>query len=150
MTVDVRALLAADEPRWRELWAAYLAFYGQQLPDAVTDHTWRRVVGGLDGYRGHAAVRDGTVVGLAHSVPRTSTWSREPDLHLEDLFVAPDARGSGAGAALLAAVTDRARQLRARKLTWETGADNEVAQRLYDRVAARTTEVHYELDPAVR
>ncbi len=146
--VTVRGATAADEPRWRQLWAAYLDFYGEQLADEVTADTWRRVLGGCDGYRASVAVDAGDrPVGFVHSVPRVNTWSTAPDLYLEDLFVDPAARGAGIGAALIGAVAARARELGARKVTWETDAGNVVAQRLYDRLATRSTEVHYTLEP---
>lgn len=146
--VEVRLATAADEVRWRQLWAAYLDVYAQDLAPAVTADTWRRVLAGQDGYRCSLACdAGGEVVGFVHSVPRVSTWSAAPDLYLEDLFVDPAARGRGVGATLIAAVADRARDLGARKVTWETDADNATAQRLYDRLATRSTEVHYTLAP---
>ena len=148
MSPDVRTATPGDEARWRQLWAAYLAFYGETLPDEVTDDTWRRVLGGRDGYRCLLATLDLEVVGFVHSVPRVNTWSTAPDLYLEDLFVAPEARSRGVGAALIEAVAARARELGARKVAWETDAGNATAQRLYDRLATRSTEVHYTLDPA--
>lgn len=145
--VTVRAVAPTDEVRWRALWAAYLAFYGERLPDEVIAHTWRRVLGGGEGYRALVAVDErGEVLGFVHSVPRVNTWSAAPDLYLEDLYVDASARGSGVGAALIAAVADRAAAMGARKVTWETDADNATAQRLYDRVATRSTEIHYTLE----
>lgn len=50
------------------------------------------------------AVQAGTPIGFALFFPTFSTWTGRPGLWLEDLYVTPDARGSGAGAALLAAL----------------------------------------------
>lgn len=144
--LQVRPATAADEARWRELWDAYLAVYGEQLPEEVTADTWRRVLGGRDGYRCLLAVdAAGSSVGFVHSVPRVNTWSSAPDLYLEDLYVDPGARGAGVGTALIEAVAARARDLGARKVSWETDAGNVTAQRLYDRLASRSSEVHYTL-----
>lgn len=145
MSAGVRAAEPGDEPRWRELWAAYLAFYDAALTEEVTADTWRRVLGGRDGYRCTLATLDAEVVGFVHSVPRVNTWSPAPDLYLEDLFVVPQARGHGVGATLIESVAARARGLGARKVTWETDAANDVAQRLYDRLATRSTQVYYTL-----
>jgi GNAT superfamily N-acetyltransferase len=47
---------------------------------------------------------DGRVVGFALFFQNYSTWTAKAGIYLEDLFVDEDARGSGAGRALLAAV----------------------------------------------
>lgn len=47
------------------------------------------------------ADRDGQAIGFALYFHNFSTFEGRPGLYLEDLFVAPDARGSGAGKALL-------------------------------------------------
>lgn len=47
------------------------------------------------------AERDGVRIGFALFFHTFSTWTGRRGLWLEDLYVTPDARGSGAGAALL-------------------------------------------------
>lgn len=46
----------------------------------------------------------GEPVGIAVAYRTFSTWVGRPGVHLEDLFVAPDARGTGRGEALLSAL----------------------------------------------
>jgi len=66
---------------------------------------------------------------------------------LNDLFVTPQARGTGTGRALIERCLDLCRRQGARKLVWETAPDNETAQRLYDGIGAqRSTWLTYELD----
>ncbi|MEX2373967.1 MAG: GNAT family N-acetyltransferase [Dehalococcoidia bacterium] len=48
-------------------------------------------------------------VGFALFFPNYSTWEGRPGLYVEDLFVAEEARGTGAGRALLAALARIAR-----------------------------------------
>ena len=65
---------------------------------------------------------------------------------MNDLFVAPGARGSGAAEQLIEACVDECRRHGAAELTWQTAPDNERAQRLYDRVGAtRSQWVDYSL-----
>ena len=65
---------------------------------------------------------------------------------MNDLFVAPAARGTGAAAQLIDACVAECRRHGAAELTWQTAPDNERAQRLYDRVgAARSQWVDYSL-----
>ena len=56
---------------------------------------------------------------------------------MNDLFVSPDARGSGAADALIAACAERAREHGATSLDWQTARDNERARKVYDRVGGR-------------
>lgn len=142
----VRPAVPGDEAGWRRLWADYLAFYDKDLPEDLTADTWRRLVGGQDGFSVDVAERGGTLVGFVHAVPQPGTWSRRPKLYLEDLYVDPTARGAGVGARLIAAVVERARRLGADEVHWITDTDNAVAQRLYDRVATRSAYVRYEID----
>jgi GNAT superfamily N-acetyltransferase len=44
---------------------------------------------------------DGNPVGFALFFHNFSTWTGKPGIYLEDLYVTPDARGAGAGKALL-------------------------------------------------
>jgi GNAT superfamily N-acetyltransferase len=53
---------------------------------------------------GHVAVLDGGHVGAALWFLNFSTWTGTHGVYLEDLFVRPAARGTGAGKALVAAL----------------------------------------------
>jgi GNAT superfamily N-acetyltransferase len=65
---------------------------------------------------------------------------------MNDLFVAPPARGTGAAEQLIQACVDECRKHGAAELTWQTAPDNERAQRVYDRVGAtRSQWVDYSL-----
>ena len=50
------------------------------------------------------AERDGEPLGMALYFPHYSTWTGTPVLYLEDLFVKQEARGTGAGFALMHAL----------------------------------------------
>jgi GNAT superfamily N-acetyltransferase len=59
---------------------------------------------------------------------------------MNDLFVAPAARGTGAAEQLILACVEECRQHGAAELTWQTAPDNERAQRVYDRVGATRSQ----------
>jgi GNAT superfamily N-acetyltransferase len=66
---------------------------------------------------------------------------------MNDLFVAPEARGSGLADALIRACASRAREHGAPLLEWQTAPDNHRAQAVYDRVGGKRSQwVEYELD----
>ncbi|MDE2967665.1 MAG: GNAT family N-acetyltransferase [Chloroflexota bacterium] len=52
------------------------------------------------------AERAGQPLGMALFFPHYSTWTGTPALYLEDLFVTPEARGTGAGFALMQALAE--------------------------------------------
>jgi ribosomal protein S18 acetylase RimI-like enzyme len=140
----ISALTAEDVGGWRPLWDAYLAFYREQLPDAVTADVFARLVAG-DGMHGAIAWSEGgDAVGLVHWLFHPSTWSRTSYCYLEDLYVSPAARGAGIGAALISHANAAARAAGADKLYWLTSTENAAAQRLYDRIADRTGFIHFE------
>lgn len=135
----------ADRDQWLPLWHAYLEFYESELEDGVTDAVFQRLVAG-DGVHGALARDDeGRVIGLMHWLFHPSTWSLEPYCYLEDLFVVPGVRGGGTGRALIAHVAEAATAAGASKLYWLTQSTNDTARRLYDKVAADTGFVHYEV-----
>ncbi len=53
---------------------------------------------------------------------------------MNDLYVAPEARGTGLADALIGACAERTVARGASRLEWETGPDNVRAQAVYDRV----------------
>ncbi len=79
------------------------------------------------------ANQDGRVVGSVMLLCTLSTALGEDVCLLEDLIVAPDLRGRGIGKRLLDAAVDEARRRGWVRITLLTDADNEAAQRLYER-----------------
>ena len=59
---------------------------------------------------------------------------------MNDLFVSPAARGTGAAEAVIRACVEECRRHEAAELTWQTAQDNLRAQRVYDRVGATRAE----------
>jgi GNAT superfamily N-acetyltransferase len=49
----------------------------------------------------HVAEIDGEVIGIAQWFLNYSTWTGQPGIYLEDLYVKPEHRGKGAGMALM-------------------------------------------------
>ena len=141
----IRPLVAADFSPWEQLWLAYLRFYRAAVSDEVTAATFRRLCDQTDGMTGLVALDDrGALVGLAHLVFHPSTWSADPYCYLEDLFVAPPARGTGTAFQLLEAVFAEAGRRGAARTYWETQEFNGPARSLYDQVAHSTSFVVYE------
>lgn len=142
----IRALTADDHAAWLALWNSYLTFYETELSEEQTRLTWNRLLDPQFPIHGALAVDEANeAVGLVHWLTHAATWSAGPYTYLEDLFVDPAARGAGAGRALIDHVTSWAREHGSAKVYWLTHETNATARALYDRVAAHTGFVHYEI-----
>jgi GNAT superfamily N-acetyltransferase len=142
----IRLLDAEDWDRWLPLWEGYLDFYRAQLSDETTRATFDRLTGEVDGMFGFLAVNEAEDgLGLAHCLVHPTTWSRRPICYLEDLFVAPAARGSVLGHALLVEAKRSSEERGAGRLYWHTQQYNGRARSLYDQVARPTSFIVYEM-----
>ncbi|MBL4918046.1 GNAT family N-acetyltransferase [Szabonella alba] len=142
--VTIRPLRPGDRVEWAALWSGYLAFYETTLPETVFEATFARLT---DPARAHqnafVAERDGRLIGLVHYIYHAHNWRAEDVCYLQDLFVTPEARGTGAARALIEAVYAAADANGTPAVYWMTQEFNATARRLYDRVAKVTPFVKY-------
>ena len=93
--------------------------------------------------------RDGSgrAIGFATVFWLWSTLSASRVGLMNDLFVAPEARGTGAADALIECCRRACLEQGATRLTWQTAKDNARAQKVYDRVGGHREEwLDYWLD----
>lgn len=141
----IRALRTDEQAKWWPLWRGYQRFYQTEVPDEVSEHTWRRfhdaaspvhLLGAFDA--------DGeTLLGIVHFIFHESCWTAGPYCYLQDLFTAPEARGRGVARQLIEAVYARAAQAGASRVWWLTQETNYAGRMLYDRVADRPGFIQY-------
>lgn len=143
MSVVVRPVCPADREAWSRLYAGYCAFYALPVPDLYVLWGWI----GSGELTCLVAERDGEMVGLAHLREFLRPVHAAVGGFLDDLYVDADARGAGAGRALLEAASDLARERGWIVLRWLTSDWNVGAQALYDQVATRTGFVTFDLVP---
>lgn len=142
--VTIRPLAAGDRAGWDALWKGYLAFYESAVPGEVTETTWARLIDPADDPYGYCAVdASGRLIGIVHYLFHRSTWTTSCYCYLEDLFVDPAVRGSGAGRALIEAVYAAAAEKGATRIYWNTQHFNSRARVLYDRVATLSPFIQY-------
>ena len=115
----IRAALPADVPAMVEMVHELAAFEkapeechltAAQLTSALFDPDPR--------VHAHVAELDGTVVGMALWFLTFSTWEGIHGVYLEDLYVRPAARGTGAGRALVATLARICVERGYRRLEW--------------------------------
>lgn len=146
-TMRVRALSAGDEQQWSALYEGYREFYRLAPDDAVVARVWTWLLDPDHEVDGFVVEHDDALVGLAHYRRFARPSSGTVGLYLDDLFVQPDSRGSGAGRLLLRALSTLAGSEGASVVRWITADTNAVARRLYDEVATATPWVTYDLAP---
>ncbi len=142
--MEIRRPVAEDEADWRRLWTGYLEFYETGVSEEVYRTSFARLLSEAEGdYHGFVAEREGRLVGLVHYIYHRHGWRVERVTYLQDLYVAPEARGTGAGRALIEAVYAAADEAGCPSVYWLTQDFNATARRLYDRIGTLTPFVKY-------
>jgi GNAT superfamily N-acetyltransferase len=145
MTVVIRDAEPRDEVGWRVLWQQYLDFYEVVLAAEVTAATWARLMDADSPVKARLAFDGGRMVGFAIHLHHPSTWVIGDDCYLEDLYLAPEARGKKIGKRLLDDLIALARAKGWQRLYWHTDEENAVARRLYDRFVEADGHVRYRM-----
>ena len=147
--MDVRTVCEDDLGELLPLMRGYCDFY-EVAPgdDALLDLAMALIADPeKEGVQLIARDADGAAVGFATLFWSWSTLSASRLAVMNDLFVHPDARGSGAADALIAVCAERAREHGAASLDWQTAKDNLRAQAVYVRAGAKRSEwLDYSLD----
>lgn len=140
---SIHLLTAGDHDAWYPLWRGYQAFYETDIPEAASRVAWERLLAPEEPMHGALALEDGRPVGLVHHLEHRSFWTVGNYCYLQDLFVAPEARGGGIGRMLIEHVYAEARRRGCSRVHWLTQEGNTTARRLYDRIAERSGFIQY-------
>ena len=144
----IRAVEQGDRAGWDLLYQGYAEFYGVPQTAEMRDTVFGWLMDPDHESEGLVAEDDeGQLIGLSHFRPFASPLRAVTNCFLDDLFVGPDARGSGAAAALIEGVRERATARGWKVVRWITGDDNYRARAVYDRLATRTGWITYDMAP---
>ncbi|WP_210527362.1 GNAT family N-acetyltransferase [Rubellimicrobium arenae] len=146
-TIRIRRPGEADRPAWDRLYQGYAEFYGVAQTPEMRDRVWSWIHDPSHETEAFVAEGNDGLVGLAHFRAFARPLSATTGGYLDDLFVAPEARGSGAAEALIQAIAGEGRARGWSVIRWITAQDNDRARRLYDRTAQATRWVTYDLRP---
>ena len=144
--MDLRRATLADLPRLVPLFDAYRQFYGQPSdPGRAGRFLKERLAGGESVI--YLAEQDSMALGFVQLYPSFWSVAARRSWILNDLFLSPEHRGTGAGRALMERARDHARETGAGGLSLATQRTNLTAQRLYESQGwVRDEEFfHYEL-----
>ena len=152
-TWQVRPVREDEFEPWSALFRGYAEFYRWPTSDDHQRQIWGwihddRSVEALVAVPVDAAgVEIGPPRGLAHLRQWVRPLRGVVSGYLDDLYVAPEARGSGAVDALFAEINRLAVERDWAIVRWTTADDNYRARAVYDGVAARTTWITYDMTP---
>jgi ribosomal protein S18 acetylase RimI-like enzyme len=135
--VNVRLAKRGDEAEVASMIAGFRDSYEEQNP---SDEEIATAVSELiEDERTDFLLAGEPAVGFAQLRFRTSVWTGSEDAWLEDVFVVEQARGEGAGRALVEACIERARERGCKRIQLDTNESNETALSLYESLGFRNT-----------
>ena len=133
MAISISRASTTDLVDLVPLFSGYLDFY-QRPASASTIHEFLEARLRQSQSVVFLARLDGRSVGFTQLYPAFASLSLQPNWILNDLFVVPEARGTGAAEALMEAARGLATDTGACEIFLQTARDNEVAQKLYRRL----------------
>ena len=147
--LTVRPLAPSDRESWKYLYLGYADYYAVETNEEKLSTLFGWLLDPDHVCNGVIAVSDSNrIIGLAHFRGMPSPLRGAEIGFLDDLFVDPVARGSGAAESLLREV-DRIAGMRGWGVVrWITRDGNYRARGLYDRLALRSDWITYEMTAA--
>jgi len=146
---DIRPLGHQDRESWEALYRGYADFYKVETDNGKLDRLFGWLLDPAHVCEGIVAIdADSRLIGLAHYRAMPSPLRGTEVGFLDDLFVDPASRGSGAAELLLRRVDDIAQTNGWPVVRWITRDNNYRARGLYDRLALRSDWITYEMTAA--
>lgn len=138
---------------WSALFRGYADFYRWPTSDEHQRQIWGWIHddGSVEALVAVPVDDAGVEVGAPAALAHLREWVRPlrgvVSGYLDDLYVAPEARGSGGVDALFAEINRLALERDWAIVRWTTADDNYRARAVYDEVATRTRWITYDMTP---
>ncbi|BFM18249.1 GNAT family N-acetyltransferase [Maricurvus nonylphenolicus] len=146
MKTTVSALSKADRSEWEKLYHAYADFYNMPIDENILDTVWSWIFDSNNPfYCLIAKNQQGEPLGVMHYREMPSPLRGATVGFLDDLFVYPEARGSGVVDALFDALNKEAAEHGWPFVRWITADDNYRGRSVYDKIADKTHWVTYQM-----
>lgn len=146
MTISVSPLSPDDREQWEVLYRGYADFYSMPMTDEILDTVWGWIFDDNSGFFGLIAKDDqGGAVGLMHCRDMPSPLRGAVVGFLDDLFVIPEARGTGVAQTLYGELMEFGKGRNWAFVRWITAENNYRGRGSYDKVAEKTHWVTYQM-----
>nr|WP_163503337.1 GNAT family N-acetyltransferase [Halomonas socia] len=147
MTVTLASPQSADRAEWIRLYRGYADYYGVPMTEQTLDTVWGWIQQpDMAFYCRLAKNEDGQAIGLMHYRAMPSPLRGTHIGFLDDLYVDPAHRGSGAVDTMLESLRDEARSNGWPFVRWITREQNYRGRAVYDRHATHSDWQTYQLD----
>lgn len=155
MTINwvVRPIRTDEFDAWTRLYRGYSAFYETPTSNEHQQQIWGWIHDdkSIEALVAVPVDDDGNETGAPQGLAHLREWIRPlrgvTAGYLDDLFVDPGHRGSGAVDALYDAMNQLAIEREWAIIRWTTADDNYRARAVYDKLATRTTWITYDMTP---
>lgn len=142
-TLRVARVGLEDKADWMRLWGAWQRHMAGVVPAEVSEQSWRLALDPESRLSIYLARRGGEALGFATVSFAPFAWTGSDVAFLQDLFVSEEARGAGAGEALLKAIYADADKRGVSQVYWMVDETDEKLRRFYARNAIRTPYLRY-------
>ena len=138
---------AEDEPQWRLLYQGYVDFYQVSMNDNIMNTLWSWIHDANNPFYCIVAKdQSGDLLGFMHFRAMPSPLRGAMIGFLDDLFIAPEARGEGVVSALYDELKNQGKANGWPLIRWITAENNYRARAVYDGLSNKTHWVTYQLD----
>lgn len=141
--MDIIKASAENVAMVADLFNQYRVFYGHESDIGVATTFIQERLENNESIVFLALNEQGEGIGFTQLYPTFSSVSAQRSWILNDLFVTEDARGQGAGKALMNAAKELAISTNAKGLALETANDNLTAQKLYESLGYERDTAYY-------
>ena len=144
--ITIRPVQPQDRTEWDRLYQGYASFYKTAQTPEMRDKVWSWLHDPAELCEGLVAeAADGSLIGLAHYRAFARPLAASTGGYLDDLFVSPAARGTGAADALINRLSAIGKTRGWSVIRWITADDNYRGRAVYDRMASKTPWLTYDI-----
>ena len=135
-----------DYIHWKKLYIGYADFYKVPMNEDILNQVWGWIFEeSMQFYALGAKTKEGNLIGIMHYRQMPSPLRGIMVGFLDDLFVQPEYRGSGAVQALFKALKADANDKNWQYVRWITATDNNRARKVYDKISDTIDFVTYQM-----
>ena len=144
--MKVEELNHSDKEEWAKLYRGYAEFYEMEMNKDILDTVWSWILSpDIKFYTIGVSSKDGVLIGFMHFREMPSPLRGKLVGFLDDLFVHPDFRGSGAVQSLFKELKSIAAKNNWPYVRWITATDNSRARKVYDKISDPIDFVTYQM-----
>ena len=142
----VEKLKLSDRTEWSILYKGYAEFYKMPMNDDILDKVWSWIFDKeIKFYAIGIKSSEGELIGFMHFREMPSPLRGSLVGFLDDLYIHPDFRGSGAVQLLFKELKSIAKANNWPYVRWITASDNHRARKVYDKLSGVIDFVTYQM-----